>query len=81
MMPSPKVGGIAVDASAAPTRAGWTVTGADWAFAPWSATLEYDYHDVGTRGATLTSTIGTVVALAGLKDTIHTASAGMNYPF
>jgi outer membrane immunogenic protein len=55
----------------------------DWAFAPrWSATLEYDYYDFGNRGATLTnSRTGTVVTLFGLKDTIHAATAGVNYRF
>jgi outer membrane immunogenic protein len=78
------VAGIAVDPSAAPTRTGWTAgAGVDWAFAPhWSATLEYDYYDFGNRRAMLTDApTGTVVTLFGLKDTIHAATAGVNYHF
>jgi outer membrane immunogenic protein len=78
------VAGIPVDPSATLTRTGWTVgTGVDWAFAPhWSASLEYNYYDFGSRGATLTDNpTGTVVNLFSLKDTIHAVTAGVNYHF
>jgi outer membrane immunogenic protein len=76
------VRGIAVDASTSSTRTGWTIgTGAEWAFAPnWSATLEYDYYDFGSKGLTLTDPNATVT-ISSFKDTIHTLTAGVNYRF
>ena len=65
-------------------RTGWTVgTGVGWAFAPhWSATLEYNYYDFGSRGAFLTSTTNNVtVTVNSLKDAIHAVTAGVNYRF
>ena len=76
--------GIAVDPTATMTRTGWTLgTGVEWAFAPhWSATLEYNYYDFGSSGATLTDTAHrTFVTLGSLKDTIHAVTAGLNYLF
>lgn len=76
--------GIAVDPRATMTRTGWTVgTGVEWAFAPhWSLSLDYNYYDFGKRGATLTDTANnTFVTLFSLKDTIHAATAGVNYHF
>lgn len=77
------VAGIAVDPRATMTRTGWTVgTGVDWAFAPhWSASLEYNYYDFGSDGATLTTANNVVVTLNSLKDTIHAVTAGVNYHF
>jgi len=76
------VGGIAVDPNATMTRTGWTAgAGVEWAFAPhWTASLEYNYYDFGSSGATLTSPTDTVT-LGSLKDTIHEVTAGMNYHF
>ena len=76
------VGGIAVDPSTSSTRTGWTTgAGAEWAFAPnWSATLEYDYHDFGSKGLSLTGPNATVT-ISSFKDTIHTVTAGVNYRF
>jgi outer membrane immunogenic protein len=76
------VRGIAVDANTSSTRTGWTIgTGAEWAFAPnWSATLEYDYYDFGSKGLTLTDPNATVT-ISSFKDTIHTLTAGANYRF
>jgi outer membrane immunogenic protein len=75
--------GIAVDPSATMTRTGWTVgTGVDWAFAPhWSASLEYNYYDFGSNGATLTTANNLVVTVSSLKDTIHAVTAGVDYHF
>jgi outer membrane immunogenic protein len=74
--------GTAVDPSTSTTRTGWTIgTGAEWAFAPhWSATLEYDYYDFGTRSLTLTAPTDTVT-VSNFKDTIQTVTAGVNYHF
>jgi outer membrane immunogenic protein len=78
------VSGTPVDPSASTTRTGWTVgAGLDWAFAPhWSATVEYNYYDFGTKGALLVDTTNAVaVNFAGVKDTIHAVTAGVNYHF
>jgi len=74
--------GIAVDPSAKATRTGWTVgAGAEWAFAShWSATLEYNFYDFGNAG-TLLRDGATTVTIFSLKDTIHAATAGVNYRF
>jgi outer membrane immunogenic protein len=74
--------GIAVDPSTSITRTGWTVgTGVEWAFAPnWSATLEYDYYDFGSKGLTLTAP-NEVLTITGFKDTIHTVTTGVNFHF
>jgi outer membrane immunogenic protein len=76
------VRGIAVDPSTSNTRTGWTVgTGVEWAFAPnWSATLEYDYYDFGSKGLTLTQP-NEIVTVASFKDTIHEVTVGVNYHF
>jgi outer membrane immunogenic protein len=74
--------GVAVDPSTSTTRTGWTTgTGVEWAFARnWSATIEYDYYDFGSKGLTLTD--GNVtVTVSSFKDTIHTVTAGINYRF
>jgi outer membrane immunogenic protein len=77
------VRGIAVDPSAAVNRTGWTAgAGVDWAFAPhWSASLEYNYYDFGSRGATLTTANNVFVTLSSVKDTIHAVTVGMDYHF
>jgi len=76
--------GIARDPSATSTRTGWTAgTGVEWAFAPhWSTTLEYNYYDFGSYGATLTSATNTsFVIVKNLDDTIHEATIGVDYHF
>jgi outer membrane immunogenic protein len=76
--------GIPVDPGETITRTGWTAgAGVEWAFAPhWSATLEYDYYDFGSKGAVLaTSTRNVTVSIFSLRDTMHTATVGLNYHF
>jgi outer membrane immunogenic protein len=79
--------GIAVDPSTSSTRTGWTVgSGVEWAFARnWSARLEYDYYDFGSKGLTLTEDIPTVVneivTVHSFKDTINAVTLGVNYHF
>ena len=76
--------GLPVDPSATLTRTGWTAgAGVEWAFAPhWSTSLEYNYYDFGSHGATLTSaTNNAFVIVNSLKDTLHTATVGVNYHF
>jgi outer membrane immunogenic protein len=76
--------GIAVDPSATATRTGWTVgAGIEWAFAPhWSSTLEYNYYDFGSHGATLFDAAHNQgVTMFSLQDRIHAVTAGVNYRF
>jgi outer membrane immunogenic protein len=75
--------GIAVDPSTSTTRTGWTAgTGLEWAFARnWSTTLEYDYHDFGSKRLLLTSPANTTVNISNFKDTIHAVTVGLNYHF
>jgi outer membrane immunogenic protein len=78
------IAGIAVDPASTRTRAGWTVgTGVDWAFAPhWSANIQYNYYDFGDNGVVLSDLASnTTVTLAGLKDTIHAVTTGVDYHF
>ncbi len=75
-------GGIAVDPSTSTTRTGWTIgTGVESAFARnWSATLEYDFYDFGSKELTLTDPSATVT-VASFKDMIHAVTVGVNYRF
>jgi outer membrane immunogenic protein len=78
---------------ASETRTGWTVGGGvEWAFwNNWSAKIEYDFYDFGTRSVTLAGTLGGgptlvppgPVSVPGVdvKETIHTAKFGINYRF
>lgn len=74
--------GVPTDPSATVNRTGWTAgAGAEWAFAPhWSANVEYNYYNFGTKSILLTGGTNTVF-LAGLKDTFHAATIGVNYHF
>jgi outer membrane immunogenic protein len=57
----------------------------EWAFARnWSATLEYDYYDFGSKGLTLTddsAIVNEIVTVHSFKDTIHAVTVGVNYHF
>lgn len=73
-----------IDASE--TRPGWTVGGGvEWAFwQNWSAKVEYDFYDFGTRDVTFTGTIfgvPEVVSGINIKQTISTVKFGINYRF
>jgi outer membrane immunogenic protein len=74
--------GIAVNPTTSNTRTGWTIgTGAEWAFAPnWSAAIEYDYYDFGSKALTLTDP-NAIETIASFKDTIHEVTVGVNYHF
>lgn len=74
--------GFATDPNASASRDGWTAgAGAEWAFAPhWSANVEYDYYNFGTKGILLVSPVNRVT-LDGVKDTIQAATLGVNYHF
>ena len=67
-------------------RTGWTVgTGVEWAFNQnWSAKVEYDYLDFGTRNVPLGGTLLGAVGIApGIQDNNHIneIKAGLNYRF
>jgi outer membrane immunogenic protein len=77
---------------ASQTRTGWTVGGGvEWAFwNNWSAKIEYDFYDFGTRSVTLTGTfvpIGETVVIPvtvpgiDVKQTINAVKFGINYRF
>jgi outer membrane immunogenic protein len=74
--------GFLTDPNTASYRTGWTAgTGVEWAFAPhWSANVEYNYYDFGGKSLVLTSPVNHV-NIADFKDTIHAATAGVNYHF
>jgi outer membrane immunogenic protein len=68
------------------TRPGWTVGGGiEWAFwNNWSAKVEYDFYDFGTRNLALPGTIfgiPEVVPGVDIKETISTVKFGINYRF
>jgi outer membrane immunogenic protein len=75
--------GFAIDPSASVMRTGWTLgAGVEWAFAPcWSANVEYNYHDFGTKGPIQLISPVEGVTVAHLKDTIHAATIGVNYHY
>jgi outer membrane immunogenic protein len=75
------VAGVAVDPAAAVSRSGWTIgTGVNWAFAShWSASVEYNYYDFGSRGAKLTDANNVTVSISSVKDTVHAVTIGMDY--
>jgi outer membrane immunogenic protein len=74
--------GRAADPAASRYRNGWTVGGGvEWAFAPhWSANVEYNYYDFGSKGVVLTGPVN-FVNINSLKDTIHATTIGVNYRF
>jgi outer membrane immunogenic protein len=71
---------------ASETRTGWTVGGGiEWAFwNNWSAKLEYDFYDFGTRSVAFTGMIGgvpEVVPGIDIKQTVNAVKFGINYRF
>jgi outer membrane immunogenic protein len=69
-------------ASASETRWGWTIgTGLEYAFSPnWSAKVEYNYLDFGTKTVTFTG-IGGLTGTADIKQNVNIVKAGFNYRF
>lgn len=77
----PSTSGFASRRKSDIARSSGAGVGAEWAFAPhWSVNVEYNYYDFGTQGMVLTNPINTV-SIAGIKDTIHTGTVGVNYHF
>jgi len=75
------VAGISA-ATAAETRWGWTVgAGLEYAFSPaWSAKIEYNYMDFGTKTVTFTG-IGGLTGTADIGQNLNVVKAGFNYRF
>ncbi|WFU68722.1 outer membrane beta-barrel protein [Bradyrhizobium sp. CB2312] len=75
--------GFAIDPSASVMRTGWTLgAGVEWAFASsWSANVEYNYYDFGTKSPIQLISPSESITVAHLKDTIHAATVGLNYHY
>lgn len=74
----------ALEAFAKHTRGGWMVgAGIEHAFAgPWSAKIEYNYLDLGTRTIDLLDpATGAVASTFDIRQQIHTVTVGLNYRF
>jgi outer membrane immunogenic protein len=68
------------------TRTGWTVGGGiEWGFwNNWSAKVEYDFYDFGTRSVTLSGTFAAgpiTVPGVDIKQSISAVKFGINYRF
>jgi outer membrane immunogenic protein len=64
-------------------RNGWLLgAGIEYAFAGnWTAKLEYNYFDMGSKLVTLATTGGLVVVPANIDLTVQTVKLGVNYKF
>jgi outer membrane immunogenic protein len=65
-------------------RTGWTIgLGAEWAFAPnWSAFVEWDHYDFGTKGTTIAPFDDpSEIAHVDISQRIDTVRLGLNYRF
>jgi outer membrane immunogenic protein len=64
------------------TPGGWTVGGGlEWGFLPnWSAFVEYDYYDFGTKRISFTNGAGTHDDF-DVKQRVNVAKVGVNYRF
>jgi len=65
------------------TRTGWTAgVGIEWAFwGNWSAKVEFDHYDFGTRGITLFDPVTDSSDRADVKQRIEAVKFGINYRF
>jgi outer membrane immunogenic protein len=75
--------GFLIDPSASVLRAGWTAGGGvEWAFgSSWSANVEYNYYDFGTKSPIQLISPFDRITVAHLKDTMHAATVGVNYHY
>ena len=64
-------------------RTGWLLgVGLEYAFmGNWSAKIEYNYMDLGSKAVTLTTTGGLAATAANVDLTVQTIKAGVNYRF
>ena len=65
------------------TRWGWMVGGGiEYSFTDnWSAKIEYNYLDFGTRAVRFTDTTGFFALDTSIRERIHVAKVGINYRF
>jgi outer membrane immunogenic protein len=65
------------------TRWGWMAgAGVEYSFADsWSAKVEYNYLDFGTRAVRFTDTTGILFLDTNIRERIHVAKVGINYRF
>lgn len=78
----PGAGNIPLLYSASDTRTGWLVgAGIEYGFTPnWSAKIEYNFMDFGSKNVTLNDPTGRWV-MFGIKDTVNIIQVGVNYRF
>lgn len=74
--------GAPLDYTGSDTRTGWLVgAGIEYGFSPnWTAKLEYNYMDFGSKNITLNDPTGRWVTF-GMKDTVNIIEVGVNYRF
>jgi outer membrane immunogenic protein len=65
------------------TRWGWMVgAGIEYSFSDnWSAKIEYNYLDFGTRAVRFADTNGTLFFDTNIRESLHVAKVGINYRF
>ena len=65
------------------TRWGWMVgAGIEYSFSDnWSAKIEYNYLDFGTRAVQFATTAGITPLDTNIRESIHVAKVGINYRF
>ncbi|MBN8965998.1 MAG: porin family protein [Rhizobiales bacterium] len=70
-------------ASGKDTETGWTVGGGlEYGFSPnWSAFIEYDYIDLGSRTVGMFDSVSATAGVASVKQDIQMVKAGINYRF
>lgn len=83
---TPDCGGLCATYSASETRWGWTVgTGIEYAIsANWSAKVQYNFMDFGTRELTFIAPVGPDIGCPchydeNIQQRIHTVKFGINY--
>ena len=65
------------------TRWGWMLgAGLEYSFTDnWSAKVEYNYLDFGTRAVRFTDTTGLLFLDTNIRERLHVVKAGINYRF
>jgi outer membrane immunogenic protein len=78
----PGAGSIPLNYTGSDTRVGWLVgAGIEYGFSPnWTAKLEYNYMDFGSKNITLTDPTGRWVTF-GINQTVSVIEVGVNYRF
>src|SRR5262249_46577647 len=81
------IGNFGFNFSGSDTRTGGFLgAGIEYAFLPnWSAKVEYDFFDFGTKDQTFTSPLllspFTATASTSIREVVHTVKVGVNYRF